>query len=205
MLGGFDVRLPPSAHTSRPWRIHEVAPDFRLEDVWALPTPGERDDFPLLVRMVASLDPASSASLPVRTLFALREKLGALLRWDDPSTGIGERVDSLRQRLPADLRDTADAAFDSVPFDPLFLTGDEFAAETANRTVHGVIHVGWVSDGDGYRGQLAILVKPNGLLGNAYMTAITPFRYLIVYPTLMREFGRAWQAALAADRASRPA
>ena len=26
-----------------PWRIHEIAPDFRLEDVWALPTPGGPD------------------------------------------------------------------------------------------------------------------------------------------------------------------
>ena len=34
------MRLPDAAHTDRPWRIHEVARDFRLEDVWALPTPG---------------------------------------------------------------------------------------------------------------------------------------------------------------------
>jgi hypothetical protein len=29
------MRLPNSAHTSRPWRIHEFTRDFRLEDVWA--------------------------------------------------------------------------------------------------------------------------------------------------------------------------
>ena len=34
------MRLPNVAHTSRPWRIHELARDFRVEDVWALPTPG---------------------------------------------------------------------------------------------------------------------------------------------------------------------
>jgi hypothetical protein len=28
------MRLPNTAHTSRPWRIHEIARDFRLEDVW---------------------------------------------------------------------------------------------------------------------------------------------------------------------------
>jgi hypothetical protein len=28
------MRLPNSAHTSRPWRIHELTRDFRLEDVW---------------------------------------------------------------------------------------------------------------------------------------------------------------------------
>jgi hypothetical protein len=27
------MRLPNTAHTSRPWRIHEFTRDFRLEDV----------------------------------------------------------------------------------------------------------------------------------------------------------------------------
>jgi hypothetical protein len=31
------MRLPESAHTSRPWRIYELTRDFRLEDVSALP------------------------------------------------------------------------------------------------------------------------------------------------------------------------
>jgi hypothetical protein len=51
------MRLPNTAHTSRPWRIHEIARDFRLEDVWALPTPGGPDDFPRLVRQIAAGDP----------------------------------------------------------------------------------------------------------------------------------------------------
>ena len=37
---------------------------------------------------------------------------------------------------------------------------------------------------------MAILVKPNGLLGRAYMAAITPFRYLIVYPRMLKGIGR---------------
>ncbi len=55
------MRLPNSAHTSRPWRIHEFTRDFRLEDVWALPTPGGPDDFPRLVQMMASSDPSQSS------------------------------------------------------------------------------------------------------------------------------------------------
>ena len=31
--------------------------------------------------------------------------------------------------------------------------------------------------------------------GNAYMAAIRPFRYLIVYPVIMQEMGRRWRAA----------
>jgi hypothetical protein len=64
----------------------------------------------------------------------------------------------------------------------------------ANRTVHSVMHIGWVRDGKGgYRGQMAVLVKPNGPFGAAYMAAIKPFRYLIVYPALMRSIKRYWQ------------
>jgi hypothetical protein len=55
-----------------------------------------------------------------------------------------------------------------------------------------VVHFGWVKDGPGYRGQMAVLVKPNGRLGSAYMLAIAPFRHLIVYPTMLREFGVMW-------------
>ena len=56
------MRLPDTAHTARPWRIHELTRDFRLEDVWALPTPGGPDDFPRLVQVATELDPARSAS-----------------------------------------------------------------------------------------------------------------------------------------------
>ena len=41
---------------------------------------------------------------------------------------------------------------------------------------------------------MAVLVKPNGLLGTGYMAAIRPFRHLIVYPPMLREIGRRWQA-----------
>ena len=52
------------------------------------------------------------------------------------------------------------------PFTPLYVTDDEFALEIANQTVHGVMHVGWVPDGTGgHRGQMAVLVRPNGVLG----------------------------------------
>jgi Protein of unknown function (DUF2867) len=189
------MRLPNTAHTSRSWRIHELTPDFRLEDVWTLPTAGGPDDFPQLVEGIASGDPSRSSSRAARALFALRWKIGELLGWDGPDAGLGSRVPTLRERLPADLREGPSGPdFDALPFTSLYLLEDEWAAEIANRTIHGVMHVGWVPDGTGaYRGQLAVLVKPNGLLGTAYMAAIRPFRHLIVYPPLMREIGREWR------------
>lgn len=186
------MRLPATAHTARPWRIHEIAPDFRLEDVWALPTPGGPDDFPLLVEAVAAGTPSQSAVF--RALFAIRWKIGGLLGWDDPERGIGSRVPTLRERLPQDLRDgPSGPPIEGYPFSSLYLTDDEWALEIANQTVHGIAHVGWVRDGDGYRGQMAVLVKPNGLLGAAYMLAIKPFRHLMVYPALLRDIERDWR------------
>jgi hypothetical protein len=190
------MRLPNTAHTSRPWRIHEITRDFRLEDVWELPGRGGRDDFPRLVELVASLDPSQGSSRAARALWAIRWKVGELFGWDDPDAGLGSRVPTLRDRLPADLRDAPGPEFDPLPFTSLYLLDDEFAAETANKTVHGVMHIGRVPDGmGGFRAQLAVLVKPNGPLGSAYMLAIKPFRHLIVYPPIMRDVADAWAAA----------
>lgn len=201
------ARLPSAAHTSRPWQIHQIAQDFHLEDVWALPARGGPDDFPRLVRLVADSDPARDSSRLARVLWAIRWKVGGLLGWDDDDAGVGARVPTLRDRLPADLRDAPRPEFGELPFSALYMTRDEFAAEVANRTVHGVMHLGWVQDETGgCRGQMAVLVKPNGLLGSAYLLAIRPFRHLVVYPAGLRQLEREWRAqaeehALTARRA----
>lgn len=202
------MRLPESAHLARPWRIHELVGDLDLEDVWALPTRGGRDEFPRLVALVAAFDPARSSSPAVRALFGIRDKVGEALGWDEE----GEREDggasagpapygraSLRERLPADLREgPLGPELAAFPFRRLYLTEDEWAIEAINRTVHGVLHFGWVPDGEGeHRGEMAIYVKRNGLLGAAYMAAIAPFRHSVVYPRVMRELEREWRASAA--------
>ncbi len=101
---------------------------------------------------------------------------------------------SLASRLPEDLRGTT-AGFDagSLPFDPLYRTDRESAAEISNTTVHAMMHLGWVDKGHGdNQGQMAVLVKPRGRFGKVYMDLIKPFRYLVVYPALMRQIERAW-------------
>jgi hypothetical protein len=195
------MRLPDTAHTSRPWRIHELIPDFRLEDVWALPTPGGPDDFPRLVRLIAAGDPSQGSSRAARTLWAIRWKVGKVFGWDEAGAHGFERT-MLRDRLPADLRDAPRGPeFAALPFTSVYLCNDEWAAEITNRTVHGVMHVGWVADHlAAYRGELAVYVKPNGRLGRAYMLAIKPFRHLVVYPRLLREIGRAWRQAAETDQ-----
>jgi hypothetical protein len=198
------MRVPNTEHTSRPWRIHEIAPDFRVEDVWRPPEVGDADDFERVVQTVTAYDPARSTSFAVRNLFAIRWKLGAMLGLDGDASGVGARVPTLRDRLPADLRDAPTPVFDALPFTSLYLLDDEFAAEAANATMHGVLHLGRVpAEGGGFRVQLAVLVKPNGALGDAYMAFIKPFRYLLVYPPLLEEIGRMWRSAQSERRFSR--
>jgi hypothetical protein len=188
------MRLPNTAHTSQPWRIHELTEDFRVEDVWALPAWGSRGEFPQLVEGFARGSSSESPSLLARALFAIRWKLGELFGWDRPGSGVGSRVPTLRERMPPDLLEaSAGPEFASLPFTSLYLLETEWAAEIANATMHGVLHLGWVPEtGGGYRGQMAVLVKPNGLRGEAYMAAIRPFRHLIVYPALLRQIERQW-------------
>lgn len=188
------TKLPNSEQTSRPWRIHELVGDFELLDVWALPTPGGRDDFPRLVEIVASSDTGSD-SRAAQALWAIRWKLGEVFGWDEVEEADLPDWQMLRDRLPQDLRDgPTGPEFKELPFEPVYLLGDEWATEIANKTVHGVLHLSWVSDGNGsYRGQMAVYVKPNGLLGKAYLAAIGPFRHLVVYPPMLRRLERRWQ------------
>jgi uncharacterized protein DUF2867 len=202
------MRLPNAAHEAGPWRIHEIAPDFTVEDVWALPAHGGAQDFETLLELVTSSDPANAESLPARVLWRVRDRLGTWFGLDRISAPVegagglpipGTHETSLTGRLPADLRDTAaDVHFDSLPFVPLYRTDDEFAAEVSNRTVHGVMHLAWVDQGAGrYQGQMAVYVKPRGRFGKGYMALIRPFRHWIVYPALMRQTERTWNARVA--------
>jgi hypothetical protein len=186
------MRLPDSEYRSRPWRIHEITPDFRLEDVWAIRAPGQPDEFQRLIAGFAAFKPETDSSARrVRGLFALRWKLGEWFRWDRERDGLGERVDSLTDRLPAELRAHPGPAIQGTPFKSLYQLNNEFAAEIANKTMHGVVHLGWVPDRR--EAQMTVLVRPNGLLGRLYMLGIKPFRYVSVYPALIADVERTWR------------
>ena len=160
------MRLPNAVHESRPWRIRDIAPDFTLEGVWALPAHGGAQEFQRLLEIITSGldDPDNWESLPTRVLWRVRDRLGSWFglgrisvpidpNQDDAAGKLpipGTNKTSLTDRLPDDLRNTAaDVHFDSVPFAPLYRTDVEFAAEMSNRTVHSVMHLAWVDQGQG--------------------------------------------------------
>jgi hypothetical protein len=190
------TKLDTTTYTELPWRIHEIADDgFRIEDAWAFRTPGAGpDDFPVMLAAMRARGSMAKQSWPVRFLFAARWKLGALMGWDKPSDGFGDRVASLRDRMPEDLRDAPrghDAA--GMPLKAVYELHNESARELANKTVHTVMHLGWAEGKDGdHELRMTVLVKPNGRFGRIYMAAIAPFRYIIIYPMLTRRWERAW-------------
>ena len=207
------MRVPNSTHESLPWRIHDIAPDFTVEDVWDLPVHGDAGEFQSLLDVMTSLDPAQSGSAATRILWRLRDCLGRVFDLgrisvtdsggpDDAASKLlipATAETSLIGRLPQDLRDTAPPSSGSTPFVPLYRTDDEYAAELSNRTVHAVMHLGWVDQGDGsYQGQMTVYVKPRGPFGKGYMAFIKPFRYWVVYPELMHLIEKAWNRRAAA-------
>jgi hypothetical protein len=202
------MRLPNSVHEAHPWVIAQIAPDFTLLDVWALPIQGGPDDLDSAFEIMSSFDPTRAGSALSRALFALRLRIGGWFGWDDPDNkqpipGCSETT--LKARLPRHLLASAEnAAISSAMqrvaggFSPLYRTENEWAAEISNATVHGVLHLVWVDQGGGrYRAHMGVYVKPRGMLGDAYLKLIQPFRHLIVYPALMRQIDRAWSARTA--------
>ena len=189
------ARRTISDHTAHPWRIHDLAPDFEVEDVWAFRTPGAGPgDFRAAVEAIRSSGGIGRMPSAARFLFAVRWRLGGLLGWDDPGSGVGGRVPSLRDRLPDDLLAAPRGEDrDDMPLKAVYETDTEAVRELANRTVHTLMHLGWARGADGdHELLMAVLVKPNGRFGRLYMAAIAPFRHLIVYPALTRGWERAW-------------
>lgn len=188
------MKLPVNQHLEQPWRVHAWVEDFDLLDVWRLPVeiePGGAGNFDTFAR---SFD---TSAVPERgaagALFKLRLWLGRVFGWDEPTPrsipGCVEQ--SVLERLPQTLRDEA------PPFDPerdfqlVFHTANERLMEISNSTVHALVHFGVVTrDDGGAHVQMAVYCKPRGLFGRLYMAAITPFRLWIVYPALMKHFGR---------------
>jgi hypothetical protein len=199
------MRIPNAVHEAGPWRIHELASDFLLEDAWALPVEGVADDFDLMLETMTSTAPAETLNHPARILWGARDLLGRWFGLGEVDTATGAPSDlpipgteqlSLAERLPDDLRGSVEAIdFRGLPFEPVFRTKDEFVAELSNATVHAIMHLVWVPLGNGrFQGRMGVYVKPRGRFGRAYMAFIKPFRYAIVYPALMRGIERKWAA-----------
>ncbi len=191
------VRISLPEHLAHPWRVHALAPDFELLDVWRFGTRGRAADFPEFVRAMAGMDRVvAQTNWTTRALFGVRTGLGKLFRWDRervplPIPGCVEH--SLAVRLSGGVDRTAPRS--DAAFYPVYEDDHESLTEISNSTVHALMHLGWIALDDGtFAPQMAVYVKPRGLFGRLYMGVIGPFRHLVVYPSVMRAVDRSWAA-----------
>lgn len=201
------MRRPAADHLALPWRVHALAPDFTLLDVWRYPIvapPAVPFEAFLAFMAQSQAELVAGRGLAGR-LFRLRGRLGRRFGWDRDSGSprdTAPQEESVRSRLTDAERRAGVGAADlpidgDIGFDVIYATEAEHLGEIRNKTVHALMHLGRVDVAGGWSPQMAVYVKPRGAFGRAYMAAIGPFRHRIVYPAMMRAAQRGWPAFLA--------
>jgi hypothetical protein len=208
------------AHRTRPWRVHTLASDFELLDLWEIAIdadPERGESFERFLHLFAEVGMASSwpvYSLRPRSradvahvvrlggmmgLVAFRRLLGRLFALDDDGGPVpGCRETRVRARLDASegARDTGALSCKvGGAFEPVYAFADEALLEIGNRTIHALLHLSWVERQRGrYRVVLAVYVKSRGWQSRAYLGLIRPFRHHVVYPAWLGHLTRTWAA-----------
>ena len=198
------MRRPNADHLSQAWRVHSLAEDFDLLDVWRFPIRA-RHEIPF--EMFLDFLEHNQAELRegpglAAWLFRLRAWLGSIFGWDEETTQPpATSPDSVSHRLARDdlaasgMRPERERA--ALPFTTVYRTEHERLDEIQNATVHALMHLGRVDVDGGWSPQMAVYVKRKGALGRFYMALIGPFRHAIVYPAMMRAAERGWPRFLA--------
>jgi hypothetical protein len=204
--------IDKKTHYSHPWKVHEIAQDFELLDVWEFPVKAEKtqiQDFSLFMKAMQQPSKPSVRSyfsikyLMARFLVLLRVFLGETLGIDRNVNSLsipGCNETSLKERLSVEDRDrsltesSGSGAQEEGIWRTVYLYEKEILIEHSNNTVHALIHGGWVhKSGNYFTAQLAVYAKPRGNLGEFYMRLIMPFRRSIIYPVIMEEFKKRWE------------
>jgi len=204
--------LSKKMHLSYPWKVHDIAKDFELLDVWEFPIMANKtqnQDFSLFLRVIQQSSKPSARSffsikfMIARFLVILRVFLGGIFGLDQninslPIPGCDET--SLKDRLSVEDRNRslAESGGEGAPNDSIwrtvYLYENEMLTELSNNTVHALMHFGWVQKfGKFFTARLAVYAKPRGTLGEFYMRLIVPFRRAIIYPALMQEIKNKWE------------
>ncbi len=204
--------IDKKTHYSYPWKVHEIAKDFELLDVWEFPILADKtknQDFSLFLKVMQQPSKPSVRSffsmkfLVARFLVLLRVFLGETFGLDKNVNSLpipGCKETSLKDRLSEeDLeRSLAEPVGEEdqgkFTWRTVYFYENEMLTELSNNTVHVLMQWGWVhKSGNYYTIQLAVYAKPRGILGEFYMKLIMPFRHMIVYPEMMEEVKDRWE------------
>jgi hypothetical protein len=214
------VSADAAAHRARPWRVHAIASDFELLDLWELPVeadPARGETFGSFLKVFLSTGAASWPVYSLRprsfgdvmhlmrlggaaALVAFRELLGRLFALDDDD-GTRPIPGRWETRVRSRLTDE-DRAHDTgiLPpkwagaFEKVYGFENEALLEIANRTIHALLHLSWVeAPGSRRRVVLAVYAKSRGAGSRFYLALIKPFRHMVVYPAWIGHVLRTWQ------------
>ena len=186
------MRIDPSEFRACPLRVHALLHDVPLEDVWVIRLPGGgpgRTVQDLRAVMVAG---RAAAPAVVQGLFRLRGRIGTLFGWDHRRPVWS--AESYADRLSAADRAASLAAPGTPdgPFNLLYRFEDEQLSELRNATVHAFASLSIRPTPGGYLAYLGVFVQPVHRFTRLYMTAIAPFRRLVVYPAIIQKMQNAW-------------
>jgi hypothetical protein len=188
------MKIAPASHRERPWRVHTLAPDFQLLDVWQFDLAGRRADIKTLLACFWS----SFAALSNSRLARARLRIGRTMGWDGHDFSLA--IPGCRETCVADRLSDADRAASRARSDApspvpaptvrtVYLFDREALYEASNDTIHLLLHIGLLDE----NATLAVYIKSRGLFSRFYMAAIEPFRRLFVYPAFTRLFEAAWK------------
>lgn len=188
------VRLDPATHQQHPWRVHTLAPDFQLIDLWQLALGSPRTIDEVTERFWSVFRQLGTESWLART----RLRIGRAMKWDDndftlPIPGctelaIGDRLspeDRARSRAAVD----APSPLESPVVRTVYVFDNEALYEASNDTIHLMLHVAVI----GASATLAVYIKSRGMFSRVYMAAIKPARHFVIYPAFTRRFEASWR------------
>jgi len=194
------MRIDPGEFRARPLRVHAMLHDVPLEDAWAIPLSGGGAGRTVEELRAIMLAGRQAAPVVVQGLLRLRRRIGALWGWDHQRPAWN--ADSYAGRLsPADrARSVVAAGTPDGNFHLLYRFEDEQLSELRNATVHAFVSLSILPTPGGYLAYAGVFVKPVHRFTRLYMTAIAPFRRLVVYPAVIREVQTAWVQRYGGER-----
>jgi Protein of unknown function (DUF2867) len=186
------MRISPSEFRACPLRVHALLHDVPLEDVWAIRLPGGGAGRTIQDLWTVFIAGVEAAPPIVKGLFRLRWRIGALLGWDQQRPALN--AESYVHRLSEEdlAQSTAAPGTPDGRFSLLYRFENEQLSELRNATVHAFASLSIRPTPGGYLAYLAVFVQPVHRFTRLYMTAIAPFRRLVVYPAIIRKMQSAW-------------
>ncbi len=193
-----------AAHFAHPWRVHTLAADFELLDVWRFEVrPGGPRGFDAFLDTYWEAIHAMERSV----LSRVRVVVGRVMGWDDHPNS--RPIPGCAEHLVAERLDATDRARNRFTVDepsplpvaklrPVYRFDDEALYEVSNDTVHALMHVSCALDASP---ELAVYIKSRGSFTRLYLAAIWPARRMIIYPALMSHVERRWAAEPCTDAA----